>query len=400
VAETRNYKTNAAGSPPSKPSSPSTGYPQTAVKGVTEATVPGPYWYYQISEELRNLILAGGLTPDHALVDQASAVIEKVFGRTNSGDPNGVVAADRLHERLWDTSAALPELYIATAADGTVGGTTWTPIHETMRALKRDPATATDAGTDAYQVPLGFALAAGEVFQAVVAGANGTDAPTLENTSGAPSGGKPVVDASGNAWVGALEARAHSFQWDNANDRYIVLDPNRSGWVLLASAEANDDSSVDFTKIDTTYDTYAFVVEDACPVKNDRNLHVETSSDGGNNFDAASGDYKFVRNQVDAGGTDHGSASSNASGVSIVNNIGDAASGGGASAVLYLRAPSLIRRTRMDWIGSSMEATNAHVCRLNGAAQRHSSTAVDAFRFRFNTGNIDTGRFRMYGVRG
>lgn len=47
--------------------------------------------------------------------------------RRVSGDPNGQIAADRLYEAAWDYSAAPEVLYIATAADGTTGGTTWTP---------------------------------------------------------------------------------------------------------------------------------------------------------------------------------------------------------------------------------------------------------------------------------
>ncbi len=61
--ETRNYLANASAAPPVKPGAPSTGYPQTAVPGVSEATVPGPFWFYKIGEELRAIITAAGLTP-------------------------------------------------------------------------------------------------------------------------------------------------------------------------------------------------------------------------------------------------------------------------------------------------------------------------------------------------
>ncbi|MBK1725719.1 phage tail protein [Halorhodospira neutriphila] len=47
--------------------------------------------------------------------------------RESDGDPNGTLAAERLYEVAWDTSGATPVLYVATAADGTVDGTTWTP---------------------------------------------------------------------------------------------------------------------------------------------------------------------------------------------------------------------------------------------------------------------------------
>jgi len=194
VAEPRNYLANAAGAPPAKPSAPSTGYPQTAVDGVTEATVPGPYWYYQIGAELRNAILEGGLTPADATLDQIAAVLGKVFGRTNNGDPNGVLAADRLHERCWDTSQSPPQLYIATAADGTTSGTTWTLLRE---ALAYPQTTQVFTASGNWSKPAGCRFIELEVYGAGGGGGGSNNADRSGTGGGAGGYARKLIDVTG-----------------------------------------------------------------------------------------------------------------------------------------------------------------------------------------------------------
>ena len=76
----RVFESGAAAAPPSQPTSPSTGYPtagnpQTAVP----ATKPGPWWYHMITEELRAVIAAAGITPSHTDVSQLSTAIRRLI---------------------------------------------------------------------------------------------------------------------------------------------------------------------------------------------------------------------------------------------------------------------------------------------------------------------------------
>jgi hypothetical protein len=80
----RNYESGAAGSPPSAPASPSTGYPtggdpQTA----TPATKPGAHWFYKVGESLRNIITNAGLTPDDGDLNLLQKAIVKLVSATN-----------------------------------------------------------------------------------------------------------------------------------------------------------------------------------------------------------------------------------------------------------------------------------------------------------------------------
>ena len=75
--EPRNFSSGTSVSPPTPLASPSVGYPTAGNPGTgTPATKPGAYWYHQVGEELRNLILAAGLTPSDAALTQVAQAVQ------------------------------------------------------------------------------------------------------------------------------------------------------------------------------------------------------------------------------------------------------------------------------------------------------------------------------------
>lgn len=67
----RVYQAGAVVLPPAAPITPSVGYPTGGDPlGGTPATLPGAYWFHMITEELRAIVSAGGLTPDHSVLNQ------------------------------------------------------------------------------------------------------------------------------------------------------------------------------------------------------------------------------------------------------------------------------------------------------------------------------------------
>lgn len=67
----RAYASGASASAPTAPASPSVGYPQAGNPGSgVPATKPGPWWYHMVTEELRAVVAAAGLTPEQADVTQ------------------------------------------------------------------------------------------------------------------------------------------------------------------------------------------------------------------------------------------------------------------------------------------------------------------------------------------
>lgn len=87
--EPRNWLASASATPPAAPASPSNGYPQAGVPGVSDPTYPGPHWYYKMAEELRAIITAAGLTPADTNLGQVLAAMQAGFGLAKSKASNG-----------------------------------------------------------------------------------------------------------------------------------------------------------------------------------------------------------------------------------------------------------------------------------------------------------------------
>jgi len=84
----RTMLSGAAGSPPSAPGSPSTGYFTEGNPGVTPPSNPGAYWFHQMSEEARAVIVAAGLTPDASTLTQLRDAILALAGQPTSFTPS------------------------------------------------------------------------------------------------------------------------------------------------------------------------------------------------------------------------------------------------------------------------------------------------------------------------
>jgi len=74
----RVYENNAIQSPPVAPAVPSVGYPTAGnpAQGIP-ATRPGSYWYYMVTEALRQSVIDADLVPDHLVLGQLSKAIHQ-----------------------------------------------------------------------------------------------------------------------------------------------------------------------------------------------------------------------------------------------------------------------------------------------------------------------------------
>lgn len=83
----RAYLSNTSGTPPLPPAVPAIGFPQAGNPATSQkATRPGMYWYYMITESLRNIVVAAGLEPDHENLGQVVEALGKMFLGRGVGD--------------------------------------------------------------------------------------------------------------------------------------------------------------------------------------------------------------------------------------------------------------------------------------------------------------------------
>lgn len=146
--EPRNYLANASATPPTKPGSPSSGYPQAAVPGVSEATTPGPFWFYKIGEEMRTVLVGAGLTPSDDDLSQLLSGIRRMSYLGGSLAKDATYTVDVADIGKWinvDATAGAVVIDLpaeATAKDGFVVAIEKTDTTAAVVEVKDDAATS------------------------------------------------------------------------------------------------------------------------------------------------------------------------------------------------------------------------------------------------------------------
>lgn len=88
----REFLSGANATPPTAPATPSAGYPSGGNPATaTPATNPGPFWFHQIGEEIRNVIAGAGIAPSSGALDQLLTALNTLFKVHMSVDVSGVL---------------------------------------------------------------------------------------------------------------------------------------------------------------------------------------------------------------------------------------------------------------------------------------------------------------------
>ena len=90
----RSYQANTVGTAPSLAAGSETGFPTSGNKASGQlATIPGAYWFHMMTEELRNALVAMGITPTASDLTQLAQAFNKLLPLTG-GDVTGVIATN------------------------------------------------------------------------------------------------------------------------------------------------------------------------------------------------------------------------------------------------------------------------------------------------------------------
>lgn len=82
--DNRIYEAGAVPTPPTAPAVPSAGYPTNGEPlGAVNPTLPGAFWFHQVGEELRAVLVAAGIAPSSADNAQLLAALNTMFDRAD-----------------------------------------------------------------------------------------------------------------------------------------------------------------------------------------------------------------------------------------------------------------------------------------------------------------------------
>ena len=172
---------------------------------------------------------------------------------------------------------------------------------------------------------------------------------------------------------------------------------------LLTTATASSSATLDFTSsIDSTYDSYLFKFINCHPATDNAELQFQGNAAGGSGYNetitstqfetyhtengsATSLAYKTARDQAQATGFQT---------LSLPTHEND----NGASGHLQLFNPSSTTFVK-HFIAKVQTVNSDTYCTCNFTAGYFNTTsAIDEIQFKFNSGNIDSGTIKMYGV--
>lgn len=182
-------------------------------------------------------------------------------------------------------------------------------------------------------------------------------------------------------------------------DVVSITRPN-TGPDLLQTVTASSSATIDIGEsgeIDSTYSRYLIVLENVIPATDDVELRMRTSANTGSSYDTTSSyNWKAVED-----GTAEQSSSSDYIKVCATassEGVGSGTNENGVSGEVILLDPSDSSYSVIYGEGIFIDR-NTLPALFSFSGQRTSAAAVDAVRFYFNSGNVESGTFKLYGIR-
>ena len=179
---------------------------------------------------------------------------------------------------------------------------------------------------------------------------------------------------------------------------------------LIKNIDASSSSTVDFVNgsssvvLDNTYKTYLFRIINVHPSTNSGGFAVNFSSDTGSNYNVTKTTTAFVAQHQESGSggqlgyqTGYDLAQST-SDQEITQNIYATDDNSGCGN-LYLFNPSSTTFVKHFISETGSMFANARAWHNFIAGYCNTTSAIDAVRFKFDTGNIDSGRIALYGIK-
>ena len=173
--------------------------------------------------------------------------------------------------------------------------------------------------------------------------------------------------------------------------------------VLLSTATASASSSIEFTSgIDSNYDIYKFEIINIHPATNDVSFGINFSTDSGLNYNVTKTSTSFFSYHSETGSSSLGYAGN----LDVAQGTGDAPVCGfigndndqSGSANVYLFNPSSDTFVKhfishaSDYYGADFSIQRFF------AGYGNTTSAINAVRFKFTSGNTDAGTIKMYGI--
>lgn len=176
-------------------------------------------------------------------------------------------------------------------------------------------------------------------------------------------------------------------------------------YTLISTHTASASSSIDITSgIDSTYPVYEFTFTTMHPATNNVNFTFQVNASGGSGFNETitSSTFRAYVKEDGSDGTlayDSGSDQGQGTGYQRILSTGTGNDNDQcASGILTLFAPSSTTYVKHFVADGNGTDHGDYEVTLKTAGYINTTSAIDEISFKFDSGNIDAGTIRMYGV--
>ena len=176
------------------------------------------------------------------------------------------------------------------------------------------------------------------------------------------------------------------------------------GLNLISTQTASSSSSLSFTSgIDSTYKEYIFKFYNIHPATDNVQFLVNFSIDGGSNYNVTKTSTYFHAYNLESGGSEalgyftSGDLAQSTSYQQIVNQVGNG-SDESASGFMHLFDPSNTTFVKHFICTSNFYAYNNYTQNPFVAGYANTTSAINAVDFKMESGNMDSGVIKLYGV--
>ena len=176
------------------------------------------------------------------------------------------------------------------------------------------------------------------------------------------------------------------------------------GMTLLSTQTASSSATISFTSgIDSTYKEYVFRFYDIHPATDEQSLSFQADTGTNTSYNQTMTSTVFFAQHAEDDTTTeltYSTGRDQAQGTSFQKITVDAGNANDESVAGYLHLydPSSTTFVKHFYAGSSSPTNGTHAANNYTAGYFNTTTAITRVQFKMDSGNIDSGTFKLYGV--
>jgi hypothetical protein len=184
----------------------------------------------------------------------------------------------------------------------------------------------------------------------------------------------------------------------------VLANAPADGITFISSQTANNSASLSFTSgLTSTYKAYKFVFVNVRPATDDVQFQFNMSTDSGSNYNVTktSTFFRSFHNEPDTSSSLDYSTSfdlAQSTGFQIISSGVGNVSDEHVSGTLTLFSPSSTTYVK-HFISSSQKSSGGFSANDFSAGYGNTTSAINAIRFQFVSGNIADGKIYLYGIK-